>query len=85
MSGRSAQSPISHNAQARDNSHCTHFRQAVDFFPTKGGVSDTLSPNMIMSDETLDYKKQLSLQLGKYCQVHEEDNPHNSQIARTKG
>jgi hypothetical protein len=37
-----------------------------------------------MSWETLGYKKHLSLQLGKYFQVHEEDNPHNSQIARTK-
>jgi hypothetical protein len=41
------------------------------FFPTKGGVSDTLSPNTIMSGETLDYKKHMSLQLGQYCQVHE--------------
>jgi hypothetical protein len=56
-----------------------------NFFSTKGGVSDTLSPKTIMSGETLDYKKHLSLQLGKYCQVHEEDNPRNSQIARTKG
>jgi hypothetical protein len=39
---------------------------------------------MIMSGETLYYKKHLSLQLGQYCQVHEEDNPHNSQISRTK-
>ena len=38
-----------------------------------------------MSGETLDYKKHLSLQIGQYCQVHEEDNPRNSQIARTKG
>jgi hypothetical protein len=38
-----------------------------------------------MSGEMLDYKKHLSLQLGQYCQVHEEDNPSNSQIARTKG
>jgi hypothetical protein len=55
------------------------------FFPTKGGVSDTLSPKTIVSGETLDYKKHLSLQLGQYCQVHEEENPRNSQIARTKG
>jgi hypothetical protein len=54
------------------------------FFPTKGGVSDTLSPKTIMSGERLDYKKNLSLQLGQYCQVHEEDNPLNSQIVRTK-
>jgi hypothetical protein len=37
-----------------------------------------------MSGETLDYKKHMSLQLGQYCQVHEEDNPRNSQIAKTK-
>jgi hypothetical protein len=51
----------------------------------KGGVSDTLSPNTIMSGEKLDYKKNLSLQLEQYFQLHEEYNPHNSQIARTKG
>jgi hypothetical protein len=55
------------------------------FFPMKGGVSDTLSPKTIMSGEILYYKKHLSLQLGQYFQVHEEDNPCNSQIARTKG
>jgi hypothetical protein len=33
----------------------------------------------------LDCKKHLSLQPGQYCQVHEEDNPRNSHIARTKG
>jgi hypothetical protein len=55
------------------------------FFPKKGGVYDTLSPKTIISGEKLDYKKNLSLQLGQYCQVHEEDNPRNSQIAWTKG
>jgi hypothetical protein len=38
-----------------------------------------------MSGETLDYKNHLSLQIGQYCQVHEEDHPRNSQLARTKG
>jgi hypothetical protein len=38
-----------------------------------------------MSGETLDFKKHLSLQIGQYCQVHEEDTPRNSQVARTKG
>jgi hypothetical protein len=38
-----------------------------------------------MSGETLDYEKHPSLQLGQYCQVHEEGNPHNSQIVQTKG
>jgi hypothetical protein len=38
-----------------------------------------------MSGETLDYKNHLSLQIGQYCQVHEETHPRNSQLARTKG
>jgi hypothetical protein len=38
----------------------------LNFFPTHGGVSDTLSPKTIMSGETLDFKKHLSLQIGQY-------------------
>ena len=38
-----------------------------------------------MTGETLDYNKHLTLQFGQYCQVHEEENPTNSQVARTKG
>jgi hypothetical protein len=57
----------------------------LNFFSTKGGVSDTLSPKTIMSGETLDFKKHLSLQIGQHCQVHEEYTPRNSQAARTKG
>ena len=51
----------------------------------KGGISDTLIPKTIISGETLDYKKHLILQIGQYCQVHEEDAPHNIQNPRTKG
>ena len=57
----------------------------LNYFPTKGGVSETLSPKTILTGETLDYKKHLRLQIGQYCQVHEEDTPRNSQRPRTKG
>jgi hypothetical protein len=57
----------------------------LNFFPTKDGVSDTLSHKTIMSGETLDFKKHLSLQIGQCCQVHEEDTHRNSRDARTKG
>jgi hypothetical protein len=57
----------------------------LNFFPTKGGVSDTLSPKTIISGETLYFKKHLSLQIGQYCQGLEEDTPRNRQVARTKG
>jgi hypothetical protein len=47
----------------------------LNFFPTKGGVSDTLIPKTIMSGERLYFKKHLILQIAQYCQVHEEDTP----------
>jgi len=59
--------------------------QILNYFPSKGGVSSTLSPNTIMSGEMLDYKKQLQLPVGQYCQVHEEELPHNSQAPCTRG
>ena len=40
---------------------------------------------MIMTGETLDYKRHLCLQFGEYCQVHEEDAPRNSMNPRTQG
>ena len=57
----------------------------LNFFPPRGGISESLRPKTIMSGETLDYKKHLCLQFGQYCQVHEEQEPRNGQIARTKG
>jgi hypothetical protein len=38
-----------------------------------------------MSGETLCFKKHLSLPFGSYCQIHEQENPRNSQKARTRG
>ncbi len=57
----------------------------LNLFPAKGGISDALSPKTIMTGETLSFKKHLQLQIGTYCQVHEEDTPRNSQLPRTKG
>ena len=57
----------------------------LNFFLTKGGISSTLSPKTIMTGETLEFKKDLTLQTGQYCQVHENELPCNSQQVRTKG
>ena len=56
----------------------------LNYFPAKGGVSAQYSPKTIMSGQTLNYK-QCSLPFGTYCQVHEEDGPRNSLLARTSG
>jgi hypothetical protein len=42
---------------------CAQCCQDAQFLPMKGGISDTLSPKTIMSEETLDYKKQLNLKV----------------------
>ena len=61
-----------------------HSVYQMTFFPSKAGISEHLSPRMIMLGESLDYKLHLQLQFGEYCQVHEEDTPRNSQNPRTK-
>jgi hypothetical protein len=62
-----------------------HVTKMLNHFPTKAGISDTISPRTIMTGKTLNYKKHLSLQFGEYCQVHQEDTPRNSQLPRTIG
>ena len=61
-----------------------HVVNLLNHFPTKGGISDTISPRTIMAGETLNYKKHLRLQIGQYCQVHEEHTPRSGQLPRTK-
>ena len=57
----------------------------LNYFPPKGGASTHISPKTIMSCETLDYLKHLSLSFGQYCQVYEEETQRNIHITRTKG
>jgi hypothetical protein len=57
----------------------------LNYFPPKGGISDIFSPRTIMTGETLNYKTQLNLCLGQYCQVHEEGTPRKGQHSRAQG
>ena len=57
----------------------------LNYFPTKEGIFSELSPCSILTGESLDYKKKLTLHPGKYCQLHENEVPWNSDKARTKG
>jgi hypothetical protein len=56
----------------------------LNLFPVKGGLSSRLSPKQIMSGEVVNYKF-CSMGFGRYCQIHEEDQPRNSLAARTQG
>jgi hypothetical protein len=55
----------------------------LNLFPVKGGLSSRLSPKQIMSGEVVDYTL-CSMGFGRYCQIHEEDQPRNSLAARTQ-
>ncbi len=56
----------------------------LNYFPAKGGVSEIYSPKTIMSGNIIDFKKK-NFPFGSYCQVHEENLPHNSLANRTLG
>ena len=57
----------------------------LNYFLTKQGISLELSPHSILTGDSLDYKKHLTLYLGQYCQVHENEGPRNIDKARTQG
>jgi hypothetical protein len=57
----------------------------LNYFPVKGGISDTLCPRTLVQGLPLDHKNDFRLAFGDYCQVHEHDTPRNSQAARTQG
>ena len=52
-------------------------------FPARNGVSEMLSPAAIMTGRNPDYKKYCRLKFGSYVQTHEEDQPRNTQRARS--
>ncbi len=56
----------------------------LNLFPVKGGLSSKLSPKQIMSGKVVHYKF-CAMGFGRYCQIHEEDQPCNGMVARTQG
>ena len=54
----------------------------LNLFPLKGGLP--YSPKSILAGEIVKYE-QYSLPFGTYCQVHENNEPRNSMVARTQG
>ena len=52
----------------------------LNAFPAKNGVSDSLSPHLLMTGVPFDYNKHCKHAFGTYGQVH-EDATDNTQIA----
>ena len=57
----------------------------LNAFPARGGVSEFMSPRMIMTGTQLNYATDCQLAFGAYIQAHQEPSPTNSQEARMVG
>ncbi len=56
----------------------------LNLFPVKGGLSSNLSPKQIMLGEVVHYKF-CAMGFGRYCQIHEEDQPRNGMVQQMQG
>ena len=57
--------------------------QQLNLFPAKGGISEYLSPHVIMAKTNIDYNKHCQCTFGTYVQANQENNPTNTQAPRT--
>ena len=54
----------------------------LNHFPVKGGLSPYYSPQNIVDQKPLDYKKYFKIPFGSFVQVNNYNNPTNSNILR---
>jgi hypothetical protein len=59
--------------------------KSLNQFPTKKGVSDTLSPLTIMTGRPNPNHNDMKIEFGAYAQVYEDGGPTNTVRARTTG
>jgi hypothetical protein len=54
----------------------------LNAFPSKSGVSETLSPWEIVLRYKLDFKKHCKAPFGSYCEAHNKPAPMNNMVSR---
>ena len=57
----------------------------INSFPRKTGISDTYSPNALLTQQGVDYNKDCLLSFGSYVQAANNNNPTNTPKPRTIG
>ncbi len=60
-----------------------HILLWLNAFPTKSGVSETLSPREIVMRHKLDFAKHCRALFGSYCKTHDEPVPMNTMVTRS--
>ena len=56
---------------------------ALNMFPHPDGVSAIHSPRTIVTGLQTDYRTQMKVPIGAYCEVHDEPDPTNTETERT--
>jgi hypothetical protein len=55
----------------------------INAYPSKSGVSTTLSPKEIVLRQKLNFKKHCKARFGAYCEAHDEPTPSNTMVSRS--
>jgi hypothetical protein len=55
----------------------------LNAFPSKSGISETLSPRKIVLRHNLDFKRHCRAPFGSYCKAHDEPEPTNNMVLRS--
>jgi hypothetical protein len=55
----------------------------LNAFPSKSGISETLSPREIVLRHKLDFKRHCRAPFGSYCEAHDELEPTNNMVSRS--
>ena len=55
----------------------------LNTFPSKSGISDTLSPRELVLRHRLDFVKHCRAPFGSYCEVRDEPAPTNNMVSRS--
>ena len=62
-----------------------HAAKGLNQFPTKNGISDTLSPLTIITDRANPVYNGLKLEFGSYVQIFEDNDPSNTTTSQNTG
>ena len=60
-----------------------HQTQLITAFPAKNGISSHYSPYTILTKQHYDYKKHCQFEFGTYVQAFQQNEPSNTNKART--
>jgi len=63
----------------------SHVIKSLNIFPYTNGISDSLSPSTIVTGQPPPDFNTLRIEFGTYAQVYEDNNPTNTQKARSLG